>query len=261
VPNQTYSPVLSGILRMKYLLTILTLSSYSPGFSQNSELIGTFRADSTHYVEVYSNDSIEFFSEYGCCLLTEVYGIGTYEIRDSILRITTTTPNTTMISNHQIVRQLDSADRIQVTVLDSGEPVKFCDVVIMDKLTQDIVMGASTNDIGFVEFTATDIDLSENLTLEFSSSDMDFYSIKFNEVVGRSIKVDLMPFRVIHDEKVEFIIRKENDLIQLIGPIFPDSEDETMSGKDKLRMVFTNWPWNWNFNYTHAAIPRQFEKK
>ena len=246
---------------MKHLLTILNFCTVSLGFSQQIELNGTFWADSTHYVEVSRNDTIEFFSEYGCCLLTEVYGIGTYEIQDSILKVTPTTPRTSMKSNYQIENDLNQPDKIQITVMGSGEPVKFCNVVVKDKLTQEILMGASTNEMGFVEFTTTDIDLSENLIIESSSLGMDSYSMKLQNVVGRSIIVDLKPIRVIRDRIVEFKIRKEFDSIQLIGPIFPDSEDEKMSGKDKLRMVLTNWPWNWNFSYTHAAIPRQFEKK
>ncbi|MGB6037594.1 MAG: hypothetical protein WBG42_15070, partial [Cryomorphaceae bacterium] len=239
---------------MKHLITILIFFCVSFGFSQDSELIGTFWADSTHYVKISSNDTIEFFSEYGCCLLTEVYGIGTYEIRDSTLTITTAAPKSTMSSNYQIIRQLDQLDKIQLAVKDSGEPVKFCNVLIKNKLTQEIVMGASTTEMGFVEFTTTDIDLSESLIIEFSSLGLDSFSMNLLDVVGRSVMVDLKPFRVVRDRIVEFKIRREFDSIQFIGPIFPDSEDETMSGKDKMRMVFKNWPWNWNFSYTHAAI-------
>lgn len=245
---------------MKHLLTILTFFTVSLGFSQKSDLIGTFWDDSTHYVEVSEKDTIEFFSEYGCCLVTETYGIGTYEVQDSILRVTPTTPRTSLRSNYQIENNLYQPDNIQITVMDSGEPVKFCNVVIKDKLTQQVLTGASTSEIGWIEIKATDIKHNENLTIEFSCLGMDSYSIEFADVIGKSINVDLKPYRVIHDEIVEFKIRKEFDSIRLIGPIFPDSEDGTMSGKDKFRMVFTNWPWNWNFSYTHAAIPRQFEK-
>lgn len=145
--------------------------------------------------------------------------------------------------------------------MDLGEPVKFCNVVIQDKLTQEVLMSASTSDNGFIELTTSKIDINENVNIKFSSLGMDSYSINLFDVIGRSIMVDLKPFQVIRDEIVEFKIRNEMDSIRLSGPIFPDSEDETMSGKDKLRMVFTNWPWNWNFSYTHAAIPRQFVKK
>jgi|GEM_PF-6055532 len=246
---------------MKHLLTLLTFFSAAVGFSQKSEPIGTFWADSTHYVKVSDNNTIEFFSEYGCCLITEVYGIGTYEIKDSILRVTPNTPSTSMSSNHQILNELNQPDKIQITVMDLGEPVKFCNVVIQDKLTQEVLMSASTSDNGFIELTTSKIDINKNVNIKFSSLGMDSYSINLVDVIGRSIKVDLKPFQVIRDEIVEFKIRNEMDSVRLIGPIFPDSEDETMNGKDKLRMVFTNWPWNWNFSYTHAAIPRQFVKK
>lgn len=246
---------------MKHLVTIIFLFPLSLVFSQKSELPGTYWADSTHYVDVASNDTVEFFSEYGCCLITEVYGIGAYEIRDSLLIINTDTPKNAMNSSHKTIRELDQMNNIHLQVMNSGQPVPSCNFVIKDKQTQKILMGGSTNDTGFVEFTVSDSKLNERLFIEITYLGMDSYTIQLIDVLGKSITENLKPFRVIQDKMVHFKIREVTDSIQLLGPIYSNTKDAKMNLRDKFRMMFTNWPWHWNFSYSHAAIPREFERK
>jgi hypothetical protein len=245
---------------MKYLLYILTVFSISQGICQESDFHGVYWSDSTHYVRIGPEDSVEFFSLYGCCLLSDIYGVGNFEIEDSTIKVTTISPKSSMISNHKLIRKLNRNDMVEFRVWNDYGPVQYFDFELLNSDSGELIRSVNTDEDGVAQLDQLDTSRGHNIIVRFSALGTDSYSIQLDEIAGYFVEVDLKAYRVIQNQTVDFRIIFRNDSLWLSGPNISDSENSNIKGSAKSRMTSTRWPWKRKSNHNHEAIPRLFKK-
>jgi len=230
---------------------------------QERNLTGRYLS-SDNYV-VISDSSLEFMTSYGCCILTDLYGFGKYEILEDTIYVSTEKPISSNCSKFKTLNNLSAANEISVKVENNGKPVKFCSLTINDNFKKKFIYGVSTDTSGFAKLKLEPNDHYENETLTIFILGYDKFQIPVSEIIGKSIEVNLVNYMVINDRKVAFKIQKDNYSTKLVGPFFPPTDEEKLELKKTMRkrkrqMMIHSWPWNWRYKDTHEIIPTTYVK-
>jgi hypothetical protein len=247
---------------MKRLWIILSLT-FNLVIGQERDLTGRYLS-SDNYV-IISDSSLEFRTSYGCCVLTDLYGFGKYEILKDTIYVSTEKPSSSNCSKFKILNNLSSSNEISVKVENNGKPIEFCTVTIDDNVKKKIIYGVYTDTSGFVNLKLKPNDHFENKTLTIIILGYDKFQIPVSEIIGKSIEVNLVNYLVLIDRKVAFKIQKDNYSTKLLGPFFPATDEEKLEMKKTMRkrkrqMRTHSWPWNWQYRDTHKIIPTTYVK-
>ena len=245
---------------MKRISIILSLT-FNLVIGQESNLTGRY-ISSDNYV-IISDSSLEFRTSYGCCVLTDLYGFGKYEILKDTIYVSTEKPRSSNCSKFKILNNLSSTNEISVKVENNGKPIKFCTVTIEDNIKKKIIYGVSTDTSGYVNLKLKPNDHYENETLTIFILGYDKFQIPVSEIIGKSIEVNLVNYLVLKDRKVAFKIQKDNFTTKLLGPFFPPTDKEKLELKKTMRkgkrqIMTHSWPWNWRYQDTHEIIPTTY---
>jgi len=246
---------------MKNIAIIILFLTAKIGFSQSGQLIGIYNSGS-NYLNILSDSTLEFKTTYGCCLLIDIYGFGNYRIVDDIIQVNTIQSENDLHSYYQVINDLNAHDRLDILIEDSSIPIAYCNVVVKEKESKKIIQGTSSDESGLANFENLQINQIDKIIVQISLIGYDTYEIPLAEIIGKSVKVILSPYKVIKNKTVIFNIISDNGSTTIIGPIFPKTkEGRRFERKVKIRMIFSRWPWKWNFKNTHEAKPTEFVKQ
>src|SRR5947207_2599860 len=92
---------------MRHILYILTFLYCSVSFGQ-TRLSGIYKNDK-NYVNFSSDSTVEFKTEYGCCLTSVIYGRGTYKVINDKIVINTTNTLSEFKTNISSSKNLDDS--------------------------------------------------------------------------------------------------------------------------------------------------------
>lgn len=246
---------------LKPLLIVLAFLTFSQGICQENELRGTYWSDSTYYVKIGTNDTIEFFSRIPSGFSFELFGVGRYEIIDSILRVKTFPPGPEIASGYKIIEELDDNDNAKLRVSNKYGPVEYCNISVVDSSSRKNITWFDADENGVSHLNLVEADLSNEAIVRFSALGMDSFSIPLSEIKGYSVEVNLKPYRVLQNDLIDFKILSKNGTFYLMGPNYPNSYDSRMKARDKLRIMLSHWPWHWNFSHFQDTVPQVFKKE
>lgn len=243
---------------MKKILVILLFITAKTGFSQTNPLIGKYLSND-NYLNL-TDSIIEFKTSCGSGLLITIYGYGTYKIVDNKIQVNTFKPAEDKSSSYQVTGNLNYSNAIDITLLDSISPISYTKIAVLENKKVITVTDTDTN--GHKILKDLTLENSNNTTIKFALLGYDTFEIPLNQVMGKSIKVFLRPYRVLKGETVLFDIVYDNGKPKIIGPIFPETKEiRKYKKKRNFRMICTSWPWNWNFKTIDESVTTEFVKQ
>lgn len=232
---------------------------HTTGFGQSSIPVGVFWSDSTHFVKIHNDRDAEFFAEVGCCLPFDLYGRGEYIVSDSMLTIQTFKPDTPYNSTSEVIEVFQESMDVQVVVKSDGITVKHCMVFIRDIRTNEIKHGETASETGLATLDSLAVDSIQHVELIVASLDHDEFAIPMEQVIGKSIEVDLKPYLISRNEQIQFRIRTTGEQIVLLGPHIPH-QDHALRARDRIKIMATRWPWNWQFQQNESDCISVFSR-
>jgi len=242
------------------ILSIIVLTA-KISFSQNGQFIGLFKSGE-NYLKIISDSTLEFKTTYGCCLLIDIYGFGTYKITDDIIHVNTIYADNEMNSYYNVINDLNTNDRIELQINNFLTPIPYFNIALKETDSKKITNGTCSDENGVASIENIQKNQIDNLIVQISLIGYDTYEIPLTEIIGKSIEVTIKPHEIIENETVIFRITSADNMTKITGPIFPKTrESRKFNRKVKTRMIFTKWPWNWKFKDTHKPEPTEFIKQ
>lgn len=238
------------------ILTLIFINCHS----QTISLPGEYTS-SNGYINI-TDSILEFKTLYGCCLLSEIYGFGTYKIANNKIVVNTIWRNNENFSNYRIIKSIDSQDKIELIINNFEAEFPFSEIIItiMSENQRKEYNGYYFENKDSILIENLDFNKTENKIIQIFNCN-DKLQIPLNNALGKSIVVNMKPYRTIQNERITFNIFQESHGIKIVGPYFEkQKQDSNMSIKIKLRTIISNWPWNWNLKYKHEAQPIEFRK-
>lgn len=232
--------------------------------AQDLRITGRY-VSNDNYVEV-SDSTIEFMTSYGCCLLINIYGQGTYKIVNDSVYVTTGKIANGHGSTYRTLEDLPSNNQVRFVIQTNGEPISVCYVSLDDNTTNKIIQGAYTETSGLASLDNIPPDHIENSVVTISKLGYDRFQIPLNEIIGKSVRVNLTDYQVVREKQIVFKVLTDNDSTKLIGPFFLLTKEEKKEirksrNKSYRRMMVNRWPWQWRFKDTHVVVPTTFVKQ
>lgn len=250
---------------MRHILTLLFLT-FNIAYGQNMLLSGKYVSDN-NYVLV-TDTTIEFKTSYGCCLLVDLYGYGKYKIQNDSILLTTEKPLNEHCSSFKILNNLPNASQVHIKVESSRQPVQFCNLYLKDKLSDRISYSYSTDSIGIAQLDNLPAEHYENILLSIYTIGYDRIEIPLNEIMGKSILINLLDYEVLRDKQVAFKLLHDTASTKLVGPFLLQTKDqlkkaEKAQRKRNAQSLVRTWPWNWHIKNTdsHTATPTTFVRQ
>ena len=229
--------------------------------SQNGQLIGLYKSGE-NYLKIISDSTMEFKTSYGCCLPIDIYGVGTYKKTDDKIYVNTIYADNEMNSNYDVIKDLNTNDRIELQILNFSTPVPYFNIALKLKDSKKITNGTYSDENGFASIENIQKNQIDNLIVRFSLIGYDTYEIPLNEIIGKYIEVTIKPYEIIENETVIFTIAYADNLTKITGPLFVKTKESRKFNRTvRLRMMLTNWPWNWKFEDNHQPEPTVFIKQ
>jgi hypothetical protein len=210
---------------------------------------------------IVSDSTLEFKSNYGCCLLVDFYGYGKYKLRGDTIFLTTEKPIDEHLSSYKILNNLPNPIQASLKVECNKKPIPFCNILVKDKYSNKIKFSGYTDSIGFVQ-----LDNFENSILIIYSLGYDRLEIPLNEIIGKSTLINLLDYEVLSNKEVVFKLLRDNISIELSGPFLLHTKDQIKDAKKAQRkrntqsLVINN---NWYINNkdTHTTRPTTFMRE
>jgi hypothetical protein len=210
----------------KIMLTIFVLSS-TLIYSQNIKLSGVYKAGG-NYLRIFPDSTLEFYTNYGSCILTDVRGYGTYTLKDSVIYLYTKDTIITGNSTFKIKNKSNDINKVEFEIHDDkGNIIPYVNVVVKGK---KYLKGGCTNVDGNYEVT---IDSNRYKFVEISLIGYDDYIIPVRKLIGNRITVSLMPYEILRNKNVIFKIRKTSSETSIIGPYFKNEVSDNRKQSNK----------------------------
>lgn len=224
---------------MKLILYILTFLYFSFAFCQ-TRLYGIYKNDK-NYINLSSDSTVEFETEYGCCLTSVIYGCGTYKLINDKIVINTTNTLGKLKTKISSTKNLNDSTTICITLIEDNDNIASFVVPVIRRYKNDkFVTELRPNEIQKID---TQLQLNPSLYyIDINSLGIDRLKIPLNDLLGKSVVIKLSNIISIENQTVEFDIIKSNGNTALLGPYI---------GKDRI---------NQKRKKAHTAILKTFTK-
>jgi hypothetical protein len=167
------------------------------------------------FINFISEDSLEFKINYGEGIISTLYGYGKYIERGRKILLKTVRPESQDNSQHHNIRSIDTTS-IEINVSWLKEPISSCTVLICDD-RKKVVSGSVTDNQGYAKLSNLIFTDETNYKLLIGMVGRDIYDLPLKEVLGKSMNIELCPYRVLNGPEVIFLIKEKKDDRFLIG--------------------------------------------
>lgn len=208
------------------------------------------------------NDSVfEFNAYWGCCFINKRYIHGNYNLIDSLIFVDAKS-KPEIESFYKIIKNLLDTNSLEIKIIDnnSKESISYANVVLKDKLKNVEIISYSTNTEGYVKINNLMKCRLKNYCISLNYFGYSSILIPLDDIIGKSIEINLRDIIVVKDEIVKFKIKKnkENQLV-ISGPYFKKAKPyKPRIVCSSFRSTFGNYMY---FYYDKFKPSRWFKKR